>query len=357
VDTFTNALVAIHKMGLKPSWDELRQNVLFRAGHLPWQEQYGRVLNDHLLRQTRMALAQQFQGVDYEPGAQHTFDALAGLAYQRKFNPVLEYLASLKWDGTPRVENLFPIYFNCGDDAYTRAVSVAFMVGAVRRMRSPGSKFDTMPVMKGAQGVGKSSGVKALFGADWFSDADLGNLKDKDSALKLRGIWCHEWAEIEGMNRAETGQLKAFLSRATDRQRDPYARVVEDQPRRCVFIGTCNEGGYLKDSTGGRRFWPLDVAGPIDLDRISADRDQLWAEAAAMEAQGVSDVLPAELWPEAGKRQAEQTSSDPWADVFRDFLDQRVDDWQDHALDLAPDGIPMRSPSLSRIKIFQGEVT
>jgi predicted P-loop ATPase len=168
--------------------------------------------------------------------------------------------------------------------------------------------------------------VKTLFGADWYSDADLGNLRDKDSAMKLRGIWVQEFAEMESLTRAETGSLKAFCSRATDRQRDPYGRVPEDSPRRCVFIATVNEGGYLKDSTGARRFWPLAVNAPINVARLKADRDQLWAEAATLEAQGASDVLPRKLWAMAGERQAEQTSGDPWSDTLRDFLEARARD-------------------------------
>lgn len=323
-DTFTNALAAVDKAKINPCWDELKQNVQLRAAQLPWPDHYGRMLNDHVLRLVRILLAQQFQGVAYEPGAQHVFDALAGIAYQNKFNPVLDYLNGLTWDGTKRVEMLFPRYFDCGDDDYTRGVSVAFAVGAVRRMRKPGCKFDTTPIIKGRQGIGKSKGIQTLFGREWTSDTDLGNLRDKDAALKLRGIWCHEFAELQTLSRAESGQLKAFVSSATDRQRDPYGRVVEEQPRRSVFIGTCNESGYLKDSTGARRFWPLDSAGPIDVDRIARDRDQLWAEAAAMDARGVSDVLPERLWPIAGQRQADQTSNDPWADTLAYFLSERA---------------------------------
>ena len=119
--------------------------------------------------------------------------------------------------------------------------------------------------------------------------------------------------------------MKAFCSRATDRQRDPYAVTVSDVPRRCVFIATVNEGGYLKDTTGARRFWPLTVGARIDIKLLAGVRDQLWAEAAALEAQGVSDVLPSALWPAAAERQTEQTSDDPWADTLRDNLDRQDD--------------------------------
>jgi hypothetical protein len=167
-------------------------------------------------------------------------------------------------------------------------------------------------------------------------------LRDKDASLKLRGIWIQELAEVESLTRAETGALKAFLSRATDRQRDPYGKVVEATPRRCVFIASVNEGGYLKDSTGARRFWPLDVSAPIDLAKITTVRDQLWAEAAALEARGVSDVLPQHLWPVAAERQAHETSADPWIDKLREFLEQRA--WDYALYEPAADDLPPPPP-------------
>ncbi len=351
-DTFENALCAVVRSELQPAWDELKQNVVFRAANLPWDESYGRVLNDNVGRVVRVHLLNTFQGVAYSPSKDHLFEALFSVAYGNKFNPVIDYIDPLQWDGVLRVENLFGRYFNCGDDPYTRAVSVCFMVGAVRRMRKPGCKFDTMPILRSPQGWNKSSGVRALFGDEFFSDADLGSLRDKDAAMKLRGIWGQEFAELESLTRAETGALKAFCSRATDRQRDPYGRVVEDVPRRCVFIGTTNEGGYLKDSTGARRFWPLDLSAPIDVARLVADRDQLWAEAAHMEAQGVSDVLPRELWSVAAERQAEQTSGDPWADLLRDFLALRARDAEDP--DEYPDGLaPLPADRVLTSELFK----
>ena len=329
-DTIKNAYAAIYKSDLKSAWDELKQTSVLRTPALPWDEKFGRVVNDHVLRVIRLHLVRMYQGVDYQPSPTNLVEALATLAYNQKFNPVLDFINSLQWDGTSRVDRLFSEYFNCGDDAYTRAVSNCFAVGAVRRMRQPGCKFDTMPVLQSPQGWLKSSAIKALFGAPWYSDADLGSLRDKDAAMKLRGYWVQEFAEIDSLTRAETGALKAFCSRATDRQRDPYGRIVEEVPRRCVFVATVNEGGYLKDSTGGRRFWPLQVLKPIDVDRIERDRDQIWAEAAISEFLGASDVLPQRLWPIAAERQADQTSADPWGDTIRTFLEQRQRDYDRH---------------------------
>jgi hypothetical protein len=285
-DTYTNAINAVLRSDLDPAWDEMSQTAVLR--HAPWGTSHGFVLNDHTLRFARVFLSEKFQGNAYEPAEKHVFDALMAVAYRNKFNPVLDYLAGLTWDGVPRLDRLFGDYFHCGDTPYTRAVSACFAIGAVRRMREPGCKLDTMPVVKGPQGWGKSTGVQALSGRQWFTDADMGSLKDKDAAMKLRGVWVVELAELESLSKPATGDLKAFMSRATDRQRDPYGRIVEDHPRRCSFIGTVNESGYLKDSTGARRFWPLELMDRVDVARIKADRDQLWAEAAAREAAGES---------------------------------------------------------------------
>lgn len=220
-----------------------------------------------------------------------------------------------------RFAHLFSRYFRTPDDAYSRAVARCFMVAAVRRQRQPGVKFDTMPVLRGKQGTGKSTAVKVLFGADWFSDADLGDLKGKDAAILLLGKWGQEMAELQGLSRADLKTLKAFCSRATDTIRLPYRRSASDLPRRCVFIGTTNEGGYLTDPTGNRRFWPLEVLAEVDLEALRRDRDQLWAEAAVLEEAGESIVLDHGLWDLAAERQAEETTEDPWADLVRQFIE------------------------------------
>lgn len=325
-DTIGNALTAVANSGLVPAWNVLKQHVEFR-GNPQWNAQYGYVLTDHLMRLIRLYLITKHQGVAFEPRVEHLREALLTVAYGNIFNPIGDYLDSLKWDRKPRVEKLFGEYFQCRDDDYTRGVSKAFMIGAVRRVRSPGCKFDTMPVLKGPQGWNKSSALRILFGPEYFSDADLGkNLSDKDVGMKIRGVWCQEFAEIDSLTHHMIGHLKAFLSRAIDRQRDPYGVFMQDVPRNVVFTATVNEGGYLKDQTGGRRFWPLDVRKRIELDMIAADRDQLWAEAAKMESDGESLELPEELWPEAAKRQRGETTIDPWADLLGVFLRERADD-------------------------------
>lgn len=190
-DTISNAYEALKGSGLQPAFDELKQRVVFRADRLAWDESYGRELNENTLRLLRAFLVQMHAENRYEPSKENVHEATMTIAYQYKFNPVLDYLDGLKWDGVSRVESLFPRYFAVADDALSRAVSRCFMVAAVRRQRRPGCKVDTMPVLKGPQRVGKSSGLRELFGGDWFSDATLGDLNSKDAILGLQGIWAH----------------------------------------------------------------------------------------------------------------------------------------------------------------------
>ena len=350
-NNFTNALGAVRHGGLLAVFDEFRQTVTFTNEKLPWPMQHGRLLNDVTARHARLFMLRKYSyGPEevfwnYQPTTENVWDALLTIAERRVVNPLTDWLTGLQWDGVPRVEGLFPQFFKTADDPYTRAVSRCFMVGAVKRAFEPGCKFDTMPVLKGKQGKAKSTGVKVLFGADWFSDAEM-NLRDKDAAVMLMGKWVHEFAELEGMTRGEVSTMKAFFSRGEDRLRPAYGRSVISLPRRCIFIGTVNEGGYLRDQTGNRRYWPLEVGGPdyeeeVDVEGIKANRDQLWAEAVALYRGGASEILARDLWDMARERQMAETTEEPWADDIRRFLADRAEtynDWKNQLNDFAPDG-------------------
>ena len=173
-DSFKNAVAAIYRTRLRPAFNEMAKQVEF-IGDVPWDvAKFGRVLDEAVLAAVRFHLIAKFQGNDYDPSLKHLSEALDAVAYGNQFNPVREYLDALEWDGTPRVAKLFGEYFKCGVDAYTRGVSIAFTVGAVARIRHPGCKFDTMPVLKGPQGWNKSTALRILFGDAYFSDTNLG---------------------------------------------------------------------------------------------------------------------------------------------------------------------------------------
>lgn len=324
-NSYANALRAVSASGLSLAWNLLDGDQVFLDQRLPWKDDIGRSVTDTTVLQVRTYLMQGFQSTGFEPSKEHVQDALNFHAARNIMNPVLDYLDGLEWDGEPRVSELFTRGFRCVENEYTGAVSTCFMVGAVARQREPGCKFDTMPVVRGDQGTGKSTGFKVLFSPAWFSDAAIPKLTDKDAPMNLRGVWMHEFAELASLRKADMDELKAFMSRSTDRYRPPYGRKPEIHPRRVVFGGSVNSGGYLSDPTGARRFWPLrQVPGErVDLDWIAANRDQLWAEADALHRAGESTVLPERLWAFAAEEQRAETTEDPWADEVRDLLADR----------------------------------
>jgi predicted P-loop ATPase len=191
------------------------------------------------------------------------------------------------------------------------------LVAAVRRVRKPGTKFDTIVVLEGEQGTGKSTAVTILAGRDYFGDQDILALDAKAQMEALEGVWLYEIPELAGMRMADVEKIKAFASRWEDRARPAYGRFRENRPRRCIFIGTTNAEEYLRDQTGNRRFWPV-ATRAIDLETLERDRDQLWAEAATLEARGESIVLPRALWPAAFEAQEKRLEGDPWVDVLAD---------------------------------------
>jgi predicted P-loop ATPase len=201
---------------------------------------------------------------------------------------------------------------------YMELAGTKWLVAAVRRVYDPGCRVDNMLILEGGQGALKSTTLKVL-GDRWFTDATL-RFEDKDSLLIIQGRWIVEMAELEGMNKADTSATKKFLTQHVDLFRPPYGRKLVQYPRRCIFAGSVNHDIYLKDDSGNRRFWPVRVES-IDIDRLRADVDQLWAEAAALHKAGVPHwVLPHEkpLFEEA---QEARFDTDAWEETVLDYLD------------------------------------
>jgi predicted P-loop ATPase len=193
----------------------------------------------------------------------------------------------------------------------------------VARVYRPGCKVDTMLILEGLQGIGKSS-LFALLGGEWYTD-DVAELDTKDAPLGTRGKWIIEFAELDSMAKALPSKIKAFISRATDHFRLPYDRRAGDFPRECVFCGTINVGTYLRDETGGRRFWPAECKW-IDLKALRRDRDQLWAEAKARFESGTHWWLDTpELVKAAGEEQDQRFDDDVWVEPVATWLMARTD--------------------------------
>jgi len=205
--------------------------------------------------------------------------AIGLVASENRFHPVRDYLNGLVWDGEPRLESLFVRYLGATDSPYTRSVARLTLLGAVTRAYEPGHKFDFVTILEGIQGVRKSTFLK-IMARNWFAEIE-GNFEDRKAMVeKMQGSWILELPELQGFGRHEVQIIKAFVSTQTDKVRLAYGRRAQDFPRQCIFIGSTNDSKYLRDPTGGRRFWPIAcTVEEIDTDAFEAEVDQVWAEA------------------------------------------------------------------------------
>ena len=264
-------------------------------------------------------------------GPQTVKSALSEVLLKNAYHPVRDYLNGLSWDGISRVETLLIDYLGAEDCAYTRAVTRKMLIAAVARVMKPGIKFDTMLVMTGRQGQGKSLLVSRL-GKDWSSDS-LNTVQGKEAYEQLQGSWLIEVGELSATRRADVNAVKHFLSKQVDRFRAAYGRTVEDYPRQCVFFGSTNTDFFLRDATGNRRFWPVETddtrrAKNVFNDLIETEVDQIWAEAVELYKAGESLVLPPELEQVALQKQESHMEESEKFGMVQSYLDTLLpDDW------------------------------
>ena len=252
--------------------------------------------------------------------------AVTKVADDRAYHPIREFIESLpEWDKVPRVDTLLMDYLGAGDTAYVRAVTRKTLCAAISRVLRPGCKFDSMLVLNGPQGVGKSTLIAKLAG-EWFSDSlNLGDTKDKTAAEKLQGYWILEIGELAGLKKAEVETLRSFLSRQNDIYRAAFGKRATPHLRQCVFFGTTNaESGYLRDTTGNRRFWPVKTPGSGKKQSWNLTHEeilQIWAEALMYVRQGEKLYLSPEMDALAKDEQREAMESDEREGLVREYLD------------------------------------
>lgn len=233
------------------------------------------------------------------------------------YDPVREYLTALTWDRKPRIERWLIDYCKVKDEQYVRHIGLRFFVSAAARGLDPGCKVDTVLILKGAQGVLKSSTFSVL-GGEYFSDSPL-DLGNKDARIEASARWIIELAELAALGQAGLERNKAFLSASKDFVRPPYGRASETFARHCVFVGTTNAKEFLIDDTGNRRYWVAEVGDRIDLDGLRRDRNQLWAEAVHRYRADERWWFNADEQIEADKIAAAYLEENPWADKIAEW--------------------------------------
>lgn len=328
--TITNAELILDN---EPALKGIRYNDLARGieveGSLPWKRA-SKYWHDEDLSFLYGWIAKHY-------GVQFSKDkfvmALDMAAGKRRFNPLLDYLNNLpEWDGVERVDRLLVTYLGASDNNYVRAVTRCTLIGAIKRAYEPGCKFDNVLVLDGRPGIGKSTLLRKL-GGDFFSDSlTLTDTRDKTAAEKLQGIWIMEIGEMQGTRKSDVDAVKGFISRQVDEYRAAYGRYVGKYPRTSIMCGTTNSTtGFLRDTTGNRRFWPVLVSGKGEesvFDITQATVDQIWAEAISLYETGEDCYLDKQMEKEAAKAQQDALEYDEREGKVMDYLDELLPgDW------------------------------
>lgn len=302
-------------------------------GALPWDAQTGRRLWDD---NDNSGMYWYMEKRHHLTGNGKIDAALSLHSNKYAFNEVQDYLNRCVWDGTPRLENLYIDYLGAADTPYNRTVARKGCVAAVARAMVPGCKFDNMTILVGPQGIGKSS-LLDILSRGWFNDS-IRTFEGKEASELLQGVWIVEISELDAFRRTDVARIKQFLSLRTDRFRAAYGRHVRELPRPCVFFGTTNTKDFLQDTTGNRRFWPVDVGEQPVVKSVWRDLpdevDQIWAEAVACWRLGEALYLSGEVEAAARAKQEEHRETSAYEGIALDFINREVpEDWETWKLD------------------------
>ena len=235
------------------------------------------------------------------------------VADQHHYHDVRQYLEGLVWDGTPRVRAWPARYLHVGDSEYVQLAGMKWMIAAVARVMQPGCKADNVLILEGKQGWGKSTALEVLAGKPWYTNSPI-RIGEKDTYAVMAGKWIIELAELDSLNKSDSSAAKSFFATETDRFRNFYGKRATDVHRQGVFAGSVNFDTYLKDESGNRRYWPIRVGGPVDIEALRRDRDQLWAEAVHMYRKRVIWHVTEEERPLFEIEQTERYEGDVYED-------------------------------------------
>ena len=304
-------------------------------GSLPWDKQEKRRLWDD---NDNQGLYWYLERVYKISGNGKVDGALSLHSNAHAFNDVKDYLKGLqgKWDGVPRLDSLFIDYLGAKDTAYNRAVTRKAFTAAVARAMTPGCKYDNMVILAGPQGIGKSTLLDKM-SRGWFNDS-IRTFEGKEASELLQGVWLVEVSELDAFRRTDVSRIKQFLSLRADRFRAAYGRNVKELPRTCIFFGTTNTAEYLQDTTGNRRFWPIDTGEQRRTKSVWRDLDpeidQLWAEAYVRWQAGEPLYLSGAIEEAAKAKQEEHREASSREGIVREFMERPVpDDWSKWPLD------------------------
>jgi len=252
-------------------------------------------------------------------------DAVRYVATQQTFDSAKLWLTTVvpSWDGVPRVRKFFSTYFGAKPSSYADSVGLYVWTALAGRVLQPGVKADMVPILVGGQGVGKTTGVKAMAPSeDHFAEISL-DIHDDNLARKMRGKLVGELGELRGINSKDGDAIKQWISRTHEEWVPKFMEFSTKFPRRLVFVGTTNQDEILADETGERRWLPLDV-GSVDVAGIARDREQLWAEGAALFAEGGVQWSTAQAL--AVKEHARFKVIEPWQEPIRNWLNATLFD-------------------------------
>lgn len=343
-----NFRIALTKLGIAVSYDLFAERTLLRG--LPG---FDGELSDAAVLRARVMMEERF---GWLPSKDFAHDMIMDTARYSGFHPVCDYLDALEWDRVGRLETWLIDLAGAPDTPFVRAVSKIMLIAAVRRVRQPGCKFDEMLVLESEQGWDKSSALQLLAGGPELFLDDMPLTSDsRDIIEQTQGKWIVECAELNGMGQSRIEHIKAMLSRQWDRARRAYGRLSEDMKRQWIAIGTTNDGKYLHDTTGNRRFWPVQQTKPFDTRGLRAVRDQLWAEASYREAQDESIRLSPTLYAAAAGEQGKRLQED----VHYEVIKAQIGDCEGrirevHLWDLA--GLPGGARKLAIMKLIRANM-